>query len=94
MPKNLRSSSTPVARIVRPLRVFFSSVKAGRGSSRDADGRLFTYYGQNEWRVRLEKAGFAVLHLRITGQDPTRRDSDKWISCVARRNGSVEGEFE
>lgn len=80
-----------VARIVRPFGVFFSSVKAGHGSSRDADGRLFTYYGENEWRVRLEEAGFSVLYLRIAAQDSSRRDNDKWISCVARRNGSVQG---
>ncbi|MBY5701205.1 methyltransferase domain-containing protein [Sinorhizobium medicae] len=93
-PDELPSALLEVARILRPLGVFFSSIKTGRGSSRDADGRLFTYYGQNEWRVLLEKAGFAVLHLQITSQDPTRRDDDEWISCVARRNASVEGKSE
>lgn len=90
-PEDLHSALMEVARILRPPGVFFSSVKEGHGSSRDADGRLFTYYGENEWRVRLEESGFSVLHQRMTAQNSTRRDDDKWISCVARRNGAVQG---
>ena len=91
-PDELPSALLEIARIVRPMGVFFSSVKAGHGRSRDADGRLFSYYSENEWRVLLEAAGFAVLQIRVTEQDPSRRDKAQWISCVARNSGLVQGQ--
>lgn len=90
-PDEMPSALMEVARIVRPLGVFFSSVKAGQGSSRGADGRLFSYYREDEWRARLEGAGFVVLELRTSAKDSTRCDEDIWISCVAKRKGSIWG---
>jgi len=80
-----------VARIVRPLGIFFSSVKAGRGSFRDADGRLFTYYEENEWGGLIEDAGFAVLSLRTGVKTAEPSDKSTWISCLAKRHGKAYG---
>ncbi|MFN7093512.1 MAG: class I SAM-dependent DNA methyltransferase [Allorhizobium sp.] len=86
-PDELPLALAEVARILRPPGVFFSSVKAGQGSHRDTDGRLFSYYEEDDWRDRIESAGFAVLELRTGRRDRTRLGNDGWISCIAKRKG-------
>ncbi|WP_370675237.1 methyltransferase domain-containing protein [Pleomorphomonas sp. PLEO] len=92
--RELSPALLEVARIVRPLGVFFSSVKAGRGSFRDVDGRLFTYYEEDEWRGRIEEAGFAVLDLKVGAQITEPSDNSTWISCLAKRNSDAYGRGE
>jgi SAM-dependent methyltransferase len=81
-----------LAEIFRSMRagaIFFSSVKSGKGEARDADGRWFTYYDEQEWTTLVIKAGFKDVCVEggEVDLDPTSRlaRGAYWLPTFARK---------
>ncbi len=75
-------------RVMRAGAIFFGSVKVGNGEAQDAEGRWFTYYGQ-EWTGLLRRAGFQDV-LVESGEidfDPTSKvgSGEYWLPTFARK---------
>ncbi|MEO0389756.1 MAG: class I SAM-dependent methyltransferase [Pseudomonadota bacterium] len=68
---------------LKPNGIFHIGMKLGEGQQRDAIGRLYTYYGEDELVQALETAGFTVTNRsfgRDVGLDGTEAD---WICLRA-----------
>jgi hypothetical protein len=69
---------------LKPGGYFHIGVKLGTGEARDALGRFYTYYGEDELEERLAEAGFTPItrkHGAGRGLDGTRAP---WIWTLCR----------
>ena len=57
MPANLAR----IHRAIRPGGLFYMGLKLGTGEARDAAGRFYAYFSEEELRRMLAEAGFSVL---------------------------------
>ena len=57
MPVNLAR----IHRAILPSGLFYMGLKLGAGEARDAAGRFYAYFGEEELRRMLAEAGFSVL---------------------------------
>ena len=57
MPVNLAR----IHRAILPSGLFYMGLKLGAGEARDAAGRFYAYFGEEELRRMLSEAGFSVL---------------------------------
>ena len=57
MPANLAR----IHRAIRPGGLFYMGLKLGEDEARDAAGRFYAYFGEEELRQLLAEAGFSVL---------------------------------
>ena len=57
MPANL----VRIHRAIRPGGLFYMGLKLGAGEARDAAGRFYAYFSEEELREMLAEAGFSVL---------------------------------
>lgn len=72
-----------IHRALTPGGAFFIALKLGRGEARDAIGRFYTYYSEDELDDLLAAAGFTVTGKRFgsgPGLDGTMSD---WIAVAA-----------
>lgn len=87
-----QDTTVALAEIFRSMRagaIFFGSVKSGTGEARDADGRWFTYYDEQEWTTLIRKAGFKDVCVEggEVDLDPTSKLSGGtyWLPTFARK---------
>ncbi len=72
-----------VHRALRPGGVLFLGMKLGQGEERDALGRFYSYYSEEELRERLAQAGFTAIEaVRGTGKGLAGTD-DPYILMTA-----------
>jgi len=72
-------------RLLRPCGRFFASMKVGTGEARSEDGRWFTYVSAQEWRERLEQAGFDDIDLVEDWENSPDGESgrERWLQSFA-----------
>lgn len=78
---------THLARIAQALKkdgIFHIAVKTGTGSHRDALGRLYTYYSEDELNSMLADAGLTVTARREGHGKGLAGDVSSWIALTAR----------
>jgi len=81
-----------IARVLRPGGAFFASMQAGSTegllASRTFPGERFhyAYYAPEDWRARLERAGFVVdwLNYHEAAPEHCNPGAHGWIESVAR----------
>ena len=82
MPRHLSN----IAKALRPNGVFHIAVKTGTGSGRDALGRLYTYFTQDELTGLIADAGLIVKdHAKGCDKGLDGTDAD-WLCLRAWRN--------
>lgn len=76
-----------LCRTLVPGGVLFASVKRGKGTTQDANGRWFTLHDEAGWEVHMRAAGFEIIE--IVGEPPsiggTGTVAQGWISSLVRR---------
>lgn len=76
-----------IATALKPRGLFHIGLKTGSGEKRDALGRFYAYYTEDEITGLLETAGFTV-ETRATGEDQGLDGTvAPWIILKARRHG-------
>lgn len=76
-----------IATWLRPSGLLLATMKAGSGSTLDAEGRRFTFVRSTEWRSMLAVAGFEELETSGSRADRDVSSSGHaWIATLARRS--------
>lgn len=87
MPRHLGA----IARALKPGGHLHIGLKTGKGERRDALGRLYTYYDNDELAGLLTAAGFTITGRR-TGRDPgLDGELADWITVAARMHAGASG---
>ncbi|MGR3621893.1 class I SAM-dependent DNA methyltransferase [Pseudophaeobacter sp.] len=71
-----------IKRALRPGGVFYIGLKMGKGEARDALGRLYTYYEEDELKDLLKTAGFTVLDCTFGESEGLDGVVAPWISVA------------
>lgn len=78
-----------LARIAEWLRsqgMFLATMKVGRGSAIDREGRGFTFFSADEWSSLLKDAGLDIVRCAVSSPDPDISSSaHDWIATLARK---------
>jgi SAM-dependent methyltransferase len=78
-----------VCDVVLPRGVFVASIKLGRGEAYDRSGRLFSYYGCDEWKALIENAGFEIELLEKDKEERWSQHGEdlsvNWLMVAARK---------
>ncbi|MEP2716778.1 class I SAM-dependent methyltransferase [Pseudophaeobacter sp.] len=67
---------------LRPGGAFYIALKLGKGEARDALGRLYTYYEEDELKDLLTTAGFTVLDCASGKSEGLDGTMARWISVA------------
>lgn len=78
MPQHLNA----IKRGLKPHGAFYIALKLGKGEARDALGRLYTYYEENELKDLLKTAGFTVLNCASGESEGLDGKMARWISVA------------
>ena len=78
MPRHLAA----IKRAVKPQGVFYIALKLGKGEARDALGRLYTYYEEDDLKDLLKTAGFTVLNCAFGESKGMDGAMARWISVA------------
>ncbi|MEQ3670442.1 class I SAM-dependent methyltransferase [Pseudophaeobacter sp.] len=62
--------------------VFYIALKLGKGEARDALGRLYTYYEEDDLQDLLKTAGFTVLNCAFGESEGLDGTMARWISVA------------
>jgi SAM-dependent methyltransferase len=81
MPRHLAA----IARALKPGGRFHIGVKTGTGSRRDALGRLYTYYTQEDLTALLAEAGLTVFASNTGASKGLDGIMAGWVTLAARR---------
>jgi len=73
-----------IANALKKNGVFHIAVKTGTGSQRDALGRLYTYYTEDELTALLQEAGFSLTDTLKGCDKGLAGDVSPWIALTAR----------
>lgn len=71
-----------IKRAVKPQGVFYIALKLGKGEARDALGRLYTYYEEDDLKDLLKTAGFTVLNCAFGESEGMDGAMARWISVA------------
>lgn len=74
-----------IIRSLKPGGYFYFSLKQGVGEIRAEDGRLFSYYTEQELRSLIDDLPEAELIDFWLSQDSARREDLTWLNCTVRR---------
>ncbi len=72
-----------IKRALKPSGVFYIGLKLGKGEARDALGRLYTYYEEDELKDLLKTAGFTVLDCTFGETEGLDGVMARWISVAS-----------
>ena len=72
-----------IKRALKPGGVFYIGLKLGKGEARDALGRLYTYYEEDELKDLLKTAGFTVLDCTFGETEGLDGVKARWISVAS-----------
>lgn len=79
MPRHLAA----IKRALKPGGVFYIGLKLGKGEARDALGRLYTYYEEDELKDLLKTAGFTVQDCTFGETEGLDGVMARWISVAS-----------
>lgn len=71
-----------IKRALKPQGVFYIALKLGKGEARDALGRLYTYYEEDDLKDLLKTAGFTVLNCAFGKSEGLDGAMARWISVA------------
>lgn len=71
-----------IKRALKPQGVFYIALKLGKGEARDALGRLYTYYEEDDLKDLLKTAGFTVLNCAFGESKGLDGAMARWISVA------------
>lgn len=71
-----------IKRALTPNGVFYIALKLGKGEARDALGRLYTYYEEDDLQALLKTAGFTVLNCAFGKSKGLDGAMARWISVA------------
>lgn len=75
-----------IARALRPSGVFHIGMKTGTGEARDALGRFYAYYEEEELTALLAAAGLSVIATDRGRDKGLAGTVDPWMILLARKN--------
>lgn len=71
-----------IKRSLKTQGAFYIALKLGKGEARDALGRLYTYYEEDDLTDLLETAGFTVLNCTFGDSEGLDGKMARWISVA------------
>ena len=74
-----------ISRALKPSGTFHIGTKVGDGEKRDALGRFYAYYREDELTALLEEAGFDVIHRRFGAEAGLAGDVSPFMIFLARK---------
>ncbi|MCV6591402.1 MAG: SAM-dependent methyltransferase, partial [Silicimonas sp.] len=75
-----------ISRALRPRGVFHIGMKTGTGEARDALGRFYAYYQEDELTALLAAAGLNVIAKDRGREKGLAGTVDPWMILLARKN--------
>ena len=68
-PTDILKALVEVRRVLKVGGRFLATVKAGVGQETDREGRFFSYYGEDQWRGLVERAGLRIKSLSVDREE-------------------------
>lgn len=81
--QELNSTIRRIRAALKPGGPFFASIQAGTGEERGSDGRLFTYFEENEFRSALVDNEFHHVEAWITGDSLREGRQLTWLNFLS-----------